>query len=226
MDAGDAVADAGPAVLHVLRREREPPAAHAAAGAGSRRTYKGKFDQGWDKLREEILARQIKMGIMPPGTKLAENPPRSAEVGHALGRRQEGLCAADGGVCDATEHADYEVGRLVKGIEELGELDNTLFIYIFGDNGGIDRRRPERHFHRVVQPQRRAGGHALSAVPPGRVRRAELLSELRRRLGHGRLHAGHLVHHACQGGGKNAGMVVHWPKGIKAKGEIRRQYTH
>jgi arylsulfatase A-like enzyme len=98
--------------------------------------YKGKFDQGWDIVREEILARQIKMGVVPPGTKLATNP-ESVQKWANLSADEKRLFARQMEVyATLTEHADYEVGRLIKGIEELGQLDNTLFFYIFGDNGG------------------------------------------------------------------------------------------
>ena len=107
------------------------------------------------------------------------------EVGHAVGRREEGLCPADGSLCDADRAADYEVGRLVQGIEDLGELDNTLFIYIFGDNGG-SIVGDLNGLRRVVRTQWCARGRALSAVPPERIRRAGLLPQLRHRLGHGR----------------------------------------
>jgi arylsulfatase A-like enzyme len=98
--------------------------------------YKGKFDQGWDVVREEILARQIKMGIVPPGTKLAANP-QSVQKWENLSADEKRLFARQMEVyATLTQHADYEVGRLVKSIEDLGLMDNTLFIYIFGDNGG------------------------------------------------------------------------------------------
>ena len=98
--------------------------------------YKGKFDQGWDAVREEILERQIEMGIVPEGTTLADNP-ESVQKWDSLSADEKRLFARQMEVyATLTEHADYEVGRLVKAIEDLGEMDNTIFIYIFGDNGG------------------------------------------------------------------------------------------
>ena len=98
--------------------------------------YKGKFNQGWDKLREEILARQIKMGLMKPGTKLAENPPEIARWDTLSDDAKKVLSRQMEVYAGYSEHTDVEVGRLVKAIEDLGELDKTLFIYIAGDNGG------------------------------------------------------------------------------------------
>jgi len=97
--------------------------------------YKGKFDQGWDKLREETLARQIKLGVVPAGTKLALKPKAikdwdklSADEQRLFARQME-VFAGYG------EYADFEVGRLIQAVEDLGSLDNTLVFYIAGDNG-------------------------------------------------------------------------------------------
>ena len=88
--------------------------------------YKGKFDQGWDAVREEILERQIKMGIVPPRTKLAANP-ESVQKWKNLSADEKKVFARQMEVyATLTEHADYEVGRLIKGIEEVGELNDTL----------------------------------------------------------------------------------------------------
>ena len=89
-----------------------------------------------DKLREEILERQIKMGLMPPGTKLAENPPEIARWDTLSQDEKEVLSRQMEVYAGYAEHTDHEIGRLVDAIDELGELDNTLFIYIAGDNGG------------------------------------------------------------------------------------------
>ena len=97
--------------------------------------YKGKFDQGWDKLREETLARQIKLGVVPAGTKLAPKhkdikdwTALSADEKKLFTRQMETYAGF-------AEQTDYEIGRLYSAIEELGQADNTLFIYIVGDNG-------------------------------------------------------------------------------------------
>ena len=94
--------------------------------------YKGKFDQGWDKLREETLARQIKLGVVPAGTKLAPKPEAikdwdklSADEKKLFARQME-VFAGFG------EYADFEVGRLIQAIEDLGQLDNTLVFYRWG----------------------------------------------------------------------------------------------
>lgn len=97
--------------------------------------YKGKFDQGWDQLREEIFARQKQLGVIPENAKLT---PRPAEfpAWNSLSKEEQKLYAHQAEVfAGFTAHTDAEVGRLINAIDQLGELDNTLVIYIAGDNG-------------------------------------------------------------------------------------------
>jgi hypothetical protein len=98
--------------------------------------YKGEFNQGWDQLREEILARQKQMGIVPATTKLADNPEYikkwatlSADEQKVFSRQMEVYATL-------VESVDHEVGRLVDAIDALGVPDNTIIVYIAGDNGG------------------------------------------------------------------------------------------
>ncbi|MET4029620.1 arylsulfatase A-like enzyme [Bradyrhizobium sp. JR7.2] len=188
--------------------------------------YKGKFDQGWDKLRGEILARQIKMGLMPPGTKIAENPPEipkwdalSDDAKKVLSRQMEVYAGY-------AEHTDREIGRLIDAIGDLGELDNTIVIYIAGDNGGTAIGGLNGTFNEWSN---------LNDTP-------EDIPYLKTRMdeyGGPNSYPNYSVAwamagstpatwciNACQGGGQNQGMVIRWPGGIKSKGEIRRQYTH
>ena len=97
--------------------------------------YKGKFDQGWDKLREETLARQIKLGVVPAGTKLAPKP-EAIKDWAALSADEKKLFARQMEVfAGFGEYADTEIGRLIEAIKATGQLDNTLIFYIVGDNG-------------------------------------------------------------------------------------------
>ncbi|MCX5390552.1 arylsulfatase [Streptomyces sp. NBC_00094] len=187
--------------------------------------YKGKFDQGWDVMREEILARQKAMGIVAPDTQLAENPPYvgtwdtlTDDEKKVFSRQMEVYAAL-------VESADREVGRLVDAIDEIGELDNTLFIYIAGDNGGSSIGEENGVF---------VEWSGLNEAP-------EDVDYLLKRLedyGGPKSYPNYSVGWALAGstpatwciqmahaGGNMAGMVVHWPKGIKPKGEKRRQYT-
>ena len=97
--------------------------------------YKGKFDMGWDKYREQTLARQIELGVVPKGTELASKP-ADIEDWDALSADEKRLYARQMEVFAAfASHTDNEVGRMVTALEEMGEMDNTLFIYVWGDNG-------------------------------------------------------------------------------------------
>lgn len=97
--------------------------------------YKGKFDQGWDKLRADIFERQLKLGIIPADTKLT---PRPAEIPawDSLTPTEQKVYAHQFEVfAGFLSHTDAEVGRVIDAIAQLGELDNTLVFFIAGDNG-------------------------------------------------------------------------------------------
>jgi arylsulfatase A-like enzyme len=92
--------------------------------------WKGKFDQGWDKLREETLARQIKMGIVPPDTRLAPKPPAIKDW-DTLSADEQRLFARQAEVFAAfADYTDHEIGRLLEAFAEVGEADNTLVFYM------------------------------------------------------------------------------------------------
>ena len=97
--------------------------------------YKGKFDQGWDKLRADIFERQLNLGIIPADTKLT---PRPAEIPawDSLTPTEQKVYAHQFEVfAGFLSHTDAEVGRVIEAIAQLGELDNTLVFFIAGDNG-------------------------------------------------------------------------------------------
>jgi arylsulfatase len=189
--------------------------------------WKGKFDQGWDKLREETLARQIKMGIVPPGTKLAPKPEAikdwdklSADEKRVFTHQVEVFAAY-------LDYTDHEVGRMLKAIQATGEGDNTLVFYIAGDNGTSGEGGENGMFNEYTYFN---GVH--ETVP-------ELLKVLDKWGGpdtYPHMAAGWSValdapfgwmkQVASDFGGTRNGMVVHWPKVIKAKNEIRSQFSH
>jgi arylsulfatase A-like enzyme/uncharacterized membrane protein len=97
--------------------------------------YKGKFDDGWDVYRQQTLERQKKLGIVPPDTELTERPDLFP-AWDSLGADEKKLYARQMEVfAGFSENADWNVGRLLDAIDALGERDNTLVIYIWGDNG-------------------------------------------------------------------------------------------
>jgi arylsulfatase len=189
--------------------------------------YKGKFDEGWDKYREETLKRQIALGVVPKDTKLAPKPPAikdwdtlSADEKRIFARQME-VFAAFG------EQTDYEIGRLVKSIEEMGELDNTLFIYIAGDNGASAEGSMAGLFNETT---------FFNGVPEP----ADAVARNIDRWGDPGTYPHYSAAWAVAGdtpftwtkqiasnyGGTRNGMVVHWPKGIQSKNEVRSQWHH
>ena len=189
--------------------------------------YKGKFDQGWDKLREETLERQKKVGVVPAVTKLAPKPEAikdwdnlSADEKKLFARQME-VFAGFG------EYADYEVGRLVHAIEDLGQLDNTLIFYIVGDNGASAEGTMNGLFNEATY---------FNGVPESVPEILRRIDELGSSTSYGHYAAGWAVagdtpftwtkQVAGSYGGTRNGMVIHWPNHIKAKGEIRSQWHH
>jgi arylsulfatase len=189
--------------------------------------YKGKFAQGWDKVREETLARQKKLGVVPASTVLA---PKPADIKNwdtltpdekRLFERQMEVFAG------FAEHTDYEVGRLVAALEERGELNNTVFIYIVGDNGSSAEGGMIGMFNENTY---------FNSVQETLDMQLSRIKELGTEHTYNHFAAGWAVagntpftwtkQVASNFGGTRNGMVFHWPAGIKAKGEVRSQFHH
>jgi arylsulfatase len=105
--------------------------------------FRGQFDQGWDKVREETFARQKQMGVIPANTQLTPRPkeipawdPLDADHKKVFARMMEVYAAA-------LSHADHQIGRILDAIQDIGDLDNTLVIYIMGDNGASAEGTPQ-----------------------------------------------------------------------------------
>ncbi len=189
--------------------------------------YKGQFDEGWDKYREKTLARQIEQGVVPPNTKLASKP-ADIKDWHKLSANEKKLYARQMEVFAAfASHTDHEVGRLASAIENIGEMDNTLFIYVFGDNGASAEGGLTGTFNETV---------VLNGLPDSVEDQLKRLDEMGGPTAYGHFHAGWA--HACNApfqwtkqvashyGGTRNPLVVHWPDGIKAKDEVRTQWHH
>lgn len=97
--------------------------------------HKGRFDMGWDEYRRQVWRRQLEMGVIPPGTKLTERPEEIPAWDSHTDDEKRFFSRLMENYADFLAHTDHEVGRLVQAIDDLGELDNTLVIYIIGDNG-------------------------------------------------------------------------------------------
>jgi len=191
--------------------------------------HKGKFDDGWDKLRETTLERQKAMGLVPKDTRLTPLPP-DIQTWDDLSAKEKKLFALQMEVFAAfTEQTDHEVGRLVDAIGEIGQLDNTLFVYIMGDNGSSAEGGLTGTFNELVH---------LNGIFE-----AETIDSMLARANDWggpnsfpHMAAGWAVatdspfmytkQVAGDYGGTRNGMVLHWPKGFKSKGEIRSQWHH
>src|SRR5260221_2463554 len=112
--------------------------------------YKGKFDQGWDALHAEIFARQKQMGVIPANADLTPRPKeipswesQTAEQKKLEARQMETFAGFG-------EHTDEQVGRLVNALNEMGVMNDTLFIYIVGDNAASAERGPESAYNEMM----------------------------------------------------------------------------
>jgi len=189
--------------------------------------YKGKFDQGWDKLREETLARQKKLGLVPADTKLTERSP-GIPAWDSLNAEQRQLYAYMMEIyAGYLSQTDYNVGRVLDAIEKLGQMDNTLVIYIVGDNGASGEGSIQGSYNELA---------FLNMIPEDY---REVLKQ-KDNLGTWKTHNHYPVGwaHAMDTpfqwvkaiashyGGTANGMVISWPDRIKDKGGIRPQWHH
>ena len=189
--------------------------------------YAGKFAGGWDRLREETFARQKAMGIIPAGAKLTPRP-KEIPAWDAMSANQKGLFERQMETfAGFAEHTDHEVGRLVAQLEALGELDNTLFFYIVGDNGASAEGGPEGAYNEMMALNGIVGtfdqmkDHVDDWGGPttfphyaiGWAWATNTPFQWTKQV-------------ASHFGGTRNGMVVQWPARIKAKGEIRSQFHH
>jgi arylsulfatase len=189
--------------------------------------YKGKFDMGWDKMREETLARQIEMGVVPKGTKLAPKP-SDIKDWDKLSADEKKLFTRQAEVYAAfAEHTDHQIGRLMDALETQGQLDNTMFIFIAGDNGTSAEGQMNGMYNEMTY---------FNGVPETVDEMLKHYDEWGGPSTYPHMSAGWAVAFdapfsytkqvASDFGGTRNGMVVHWPKRMKAKGEIRPQFAH
>jgi arylsulfatase len=191
--------------------------------------YKGQFDDGWDALRERTIARQKELGVVPPEAELTERPAEIPawddmpdELKPALARQMEVFAGF-------LEHTDHHVGRLVDALDDLGVLEDTLVYYILGDNGASAEGTPNGCFNEIVVLNGAAG-----------LETPEFMNSKIDEFGTpsaynhyavGWAHAMDTPYQwtkqvASHWGGTRNGTIVHWPRGIAAKGEIRTQFHH
>jgi arylsulfatase len=188
---------------------------------------KGRFDADWDKMRATTLARQIELGVVPQGTKLAPKP-KDIRDWDALSADEKKLFARQMEVyAGFGEYCDHEISRLFDAVRDTGEWDNTLIFYVLGDNGTSAEGGMFGMFNEMTY---------FNGV-------AESVTEM---LAHYDTWGDHTTYpHMAAGwavagdtpftwtkqvpsnyGGTRNGMIVSWPKGIQAKNQIRSQWHH
>ena len=189
--------------------------------------YKGKFDQGWDKLREESFARQKALGVIPQNAQLTPRPKEIPSWDSQTPEQKKLFARQMETYAGFAEHTDHEVGRLVQTLEDMGELDNTLFFYVVGDNGCSAEGGPEGTYNEMM---------GLNGI----IGKADQMMNHMDDWGGPNTFPHFAIGWAWAGdtpfqwtkqiashfGGTRNGMVVHWPNGIKSKNEVRSQFVH
>ena len=190
--------------------------------------YKGKFDQGWDKLREETLARQKQLGLVPANTQLTIRH-AGIQAWDTLNAEQKQLFAYMMEIyAGYLEQTDYNVGRVLDAIEKLGQLDNTLVMYIVGDNGASAEGTLQGSLNELA--------NTANGVPEDFKLVLQRAGELGTWKSHNHYPVGwaHAMDTPFQWakqvashyGGTRNGMVISWPAHIKDRGGIRTQWHH
>ncbi len=189
--------------------------------------YKGQFDKGWDQIRQETLERQKEAGVIPADCKLGEKP-EDIKDWDSLPADHRRLFARQAEVfAGFLEQTDSEIGRFVGALEDIGEMDNTLFIYIAGDNGTsaeggfVGMYNEMTYFNQVTEKvedllplmDEWGGPHTFPHMAAGWAVAFDAPFSWTKQV-------------ASDFGGTRNGVVIHWPNGIKEKGGLRTQFSH
>jgi arylsulfatase A-like enzyme len=191
--------------------------------------YKGHFDQGWDRLREETIERQKVMGVIPRDTELTRRHEEIPawddmpdELKPVLIRQMECYAAM-------LDHTDHHVGRLIDAIDELGVLGDTLVYYIVGDNGASAEGTINGTFNEMIN----FNGAAALETPEFMLSKLDDFGgpDSYNHFSVGWAHAMDAPLQwtkqvASHFGGTRNGTIVHWPNGMAARGEVREQFHH
>jgi arylsulfatase A-like enzyme len=191
--------------------------------------YKGEFDGGWETLREQILARQKELGVVPSDAQLTprhEQIPAWEEMPDELKpvlRRQMEVYAG------FLEYTDHHVGRLLDALDDLEVLDGTLVYYIIGDNGASAEGTLQGTFNEMIN----FNGAADLETPEFMIEHLDQFGgpDSYNHYAVGWAHAMDTPYQwtkqvASHFGGTRNGTIVHWPNGFGAQGEIRTQFAH
>jgi arylsulfatase A-like enzyme len=187
--------------------------------------YRGKFDAGWDVARDAWFARQKSMGVVPPETKLAPHNPGVRPWSELSINEQRFAARLQEAFAAMLEHTDHQIGRLVEGLKAIGKWENTLFI-VMSDNGAsqeggatgvLDEMKwfngiRESADQAVLRIDDIGGPNSASNIPWGWAQAGNTPLKWYKQNTHG--------------GGVRDPLIMHWPKGIAAAGETRKQFCH
>lgn len=189
--------------------------------------FKGQFDQGWDKVREQTFARQQQLGIIPANAKLTPRP-ESLRAWDSLNPKEKELYARMMEVyAGALSHMDHQINRILDAVEETGEMDNTLVIYLMGDNGASAEGSPDgllnemTFFNNIQVPfddtydrmDELGGPNTFGHFPSAWAHAMDTPFQWTKQI-------------ASHFGGTRNGLAISWPQRITAKGQIRSQFHH
>ena len=187
--------------------------------------YRGKYDAGWDVVREQWFARQQELGVIPPGTRLAPRNPGVRPWTDLSQNEQHFACRLQEAFAAMLEHTDHQIGRLVEFLKSVNQWDNTLFI-VMSDNGAsqeggasgvLDEMKwfngiRESVDEAVERLEDIGGPNSHCNIPWGWAQAGNTPLKWYKQNTHG--------------GGVRDPLVMHWPKGIKDGGAIRSQFCH
>jgi arylsulfatase A-like enzyme len=187
--------------------------------------YRGQFDGGWDRWREQVFARQLEMGIVPAGTRLSPRPQwvkawdtLSADARRLYARQMEVYAGF-------LEQTDHHIGRVLDFLARLGELDNTI-VLLASDNGASAEGGEHGSFNELQYPNRieaTVEQNLAHLAEWGSVKSYPNYSWGWAWAGNTPLRRWKRYLHQ---GGMSDPLIVHWPRGIAARGEVRSQYVH
>jgi arylsulfatase A-like enzyme len=189
--------------------------------------FKGNFDMGWDQMREQTLARQKALGIVPQDTKLTDRPPNIPAWNSLDADHQRVYAHMMEVYAAALSYCDNQMGRILDAIDEMGQTDNTMVIYIQGDNGAsaegteqgllnemsVFNGIPEDFKHVMAQMDDLGGPMTFNHYPVGWAHAMDTPFQWTKQI-------------ASHFGGTRNGLVISWPARIKDKGGIRTQFHH
>jgi arylsulfatase len=191
--------------------------------------YKGRFDEGWDAIREETIARQKELGVIPADAELTARPEEISAWADVPELLKPVLARQMEVYAGFMEHTDHHIGRLIDSLDDLGILNDTLIYVMVGDNGASAEGTPNGTFNEMIS----LNGAAAAESPEFMAERIDGFGtpEAYNHYAVGWAHAMDAPYQwtkqvASHFGGTRNGTIVHWPNGFKARGEVRNQFHH